>query len=108
MTGPPSVVLDELGAKGVLQLLVEGGAQVAHEFHHAGVVDRYVLYVTPAMFGGDDGVPMFAGPGAPTVASLWRGRVVSLARLGDDLRIELEARDPASPTPPGPGVEEVA
>lgn len=90
MSGSPAAVLDELGAKGVLQVLVEGGAHVAHAFHKAGVVDRYVFYVAPAMFGGDDGVPMFAGPGAPDTAQLWRGRIVSLCRLGDDLRVELE------------------
>ena len=97
MSGSPSAVLEELGAKGVLQVLVEGGARVAHAFHHAGLVDRYVLYVAPAMFGGDDGVPMFSGPGAPTMAELWRGRLVSVSRLGDDLRIELEG--PRAPSP---------
>ena len=59
----PGEVLDELGAKGVLQVLVEGGAHVAADFHRAGLVDRYVLYLAPALFGGDDGVPMFAGSG---------------------------------------------
>ena len=89
LTGTPDEVLDELGAKGVLQVLVEGGAHVAHSFHAAGLVDRYVLYLAPALFGGDDGVPLFAGPGATTVADLWRGRLVSVTRLGDDLRVDL-------------------
>jgi diaminohydroxyphosphoribosylaminopyrimidine deaminase/5-amino-6-(5-phosphoribosylamino)uracil reductase len=83
-------VLDELGRRGVLQLLVEGGASVAADFHRAGLVDRYVLYLAPALFGGDDGRPLFAGPGAPTLADVWRGRVVDVARVGDDVRIELE------------------
>ncbi len=89
MSGTPQSILEELGAKGVLQVLVEGGAHVAHDFHRAGVVDRYVLYLAPALFGGDDGVPLFAGPGAPTMGELWRGRLVSVQRLGDDVRIEL-------------------
>lgn len=89
MTGPPSDILEQLGAKGVLQVLVEGGAHVAHAFHAAGLVDRYVLYFAPALFGGDDGVPMFAGPGAKTVASAWRGRLVSVTPLGQDVRVEL-------------------
>ena len=57
-------LLDELGAKGHLQVLVEGGATVAHAFHDAGLVDRYVLYLAPALFGGDDARGLFAGPGA--------------------------------------------
>jgi diaminohydroxyphosphoribosylaminopyrimidine deaminase/5-amino-6-(5-phosphoribosylamino)uracil reductase len=64
---------------------------VAHAFHHDGVVDRYVLYLAPALFGGDDAVPMFAGPGAATMEGIWRGRLISVTRLGDDLRVELEA-----------------
>jgi diaminohydroxyphosphoribosylaminopyrimidine deaminase/5-amino-6-(5-phosphoribosylamino)uracil reductase len=98
LTGPPDQVLDELGAKGVLQVLVEGGSRVAHAFHGAGVVDRYVLYLAPALFGGDDAVPMFGGPGAPTVAELWRGRILSTAALGADLRVVLSPADGGEPT----------
>jgi diaminohydroxyphosphoribosylaminopyrimidine deaminase/5-amino-6-(5-phosphoribosylamino)uracil reductase len=84
-------VLDELGRRGVLQLLVEGGATVAHDFHAAGLVDRYVLYLAPALFGGDDGRPLFAGPGAGTIEDVWRGRLVSVEQLGEDLRVEVAA-----------------
>jgi diaminohydroxyphosphoribosylaminopyrimidine deaminase / 5-amino-6-(5-phosphoribosylamino)uracil reductase len=82
-------VLDRLGEKGVVQLLVEGGARVAHDFHAAGLVDRYVLYLAPALFGGDDARGLFAGAGAPTVDDVWRGRIVSVVQLGDDLRVEV-------------------
>ena len=81
-------VLDQLGRRGVVQAMVEGGATVAGDFHRAGLVDRYVLYLAPAFFGGDDARPLFAGAGAPTMAELWRGRIVSVERLGDDLRLE--------------------
>jgi len=89
LSGDLGTVLDELGAKGVLQVLVEGGARVAHGFHRAGLVDRYVVYLAPALFGGDDAVAMFSGPGAPRVEDLWRGRVVSVSQLGSDVRVEL-------------------
>lgn len=91
LEGEPAEVLDELGRRGVLQLLVEGGPRVAHDFHAAGVVDRYVFYVAPALLGGDDGHPVLRGQGAPTMADVWRGRVVSVAQLGDDLRVEVAA-----------------
>ncbi|MBA2624965.1 MAG: dihydrofolate reductase family protein, partial [Acidimicrobiia bacterium] len=68
---------------------VEGGATVAAAFHRAGLVDRYVLYLAPALFGGDDGMSLLAGPGAATMADVWRGRITSVERLGDDLRVEL-------------------
>jgi len=82
-------VLDELGRRGVLQAVVEGGPTVAGAFHRAGLVDRYVIYVAPALFGGDDGRPLFTGPGAQTVGDVWRGSITSVERLGDDLKLEL-------------------
>jgi diaminohydroxyphosphoribosylaminopyrimidine deaminase/5-amino-6-(5-phosphoribosylamino)uracil reductase len=84
-------LLEQLGERGVLQALVEGGASVAHDVHAAGLVDRYVLYLAPALFGGDDGRGLFAGAGAPSIDDVWRGRIVSTTQLGDDLRIDLEA-----------------
>jgi diaminohydroxyphosphoribosylaminopyrimidine deaminase/5-amino-6-(5-phosphoribosylamino)uracil reductase len=89
--GDLDAVLDELGSRGALQVLVEGGASVAHDLHAAGLVDRYVFYLAPALAGGDDGRPAFAGPGAPSIDQFWRGRVVSVERLGADLRVEVAA-----------------
>lgn len=82
-------VLDDLGSKGVLQLLVEGGAKVAGEFHRAGLVDRYVIYTAPALFGGDDAKGLFGGNGAWDISEVRRGRFVAVERVGADLRIEM-------------------
>jgi diaminohydroxyphosphoribosylaminopyrimidine deaminase/5-amino-6-(5-phosphoribosylamino)uracil reductase len=90
LTGDLGAVLDHLGGRGVLQLMVEGGARVAHAFHAAGLVDRYVVYVAPALLGGDDGRALFAGVGATTLGDAWRGRFVDVRRLGDDLRLDLK------------------
>ena len=86
-------VLDDLGGRGVVQALVEGGPTVAGAFHRAGLVDRYVLYLAPALLGGADGRPVLAGPGAATLADAWRGRIVGVRRLGGDLRVDLAPRD---------------
>lgn len=89
--GDLGAVLDQLGAKDVVQLLVEGGPTTAAAFHQAGLVDRYVLYLAPALFGGDDGLGLFTGAGAATISDVWRGRIVEIRRLGDDLRLDVEA-----------------
>jgi diaminohydroxyphosphoribosylaminopyrimidine deaminase/5-amino-6-(5-phosphoribosylamino)uracil reductase len=91
LSGDLGAVLDELGRRGVLQVLVEGGPRVAHDFHVQGMVDRYVIYLAPALAGGDDAHPMMTGPGAPTIDRFWRGKLVAVDRLGDDLRLELAA-----------------
>ena len=83
-------VLAELARRGVVQAMVEGGSTVAGNFHRAGLVDRYVLYLAPALFGGDDARPLFTGAGVATIDDLWRGRIVSIEQLGADLRVELE------------------
>lgn len=87
--GPLGALLDELGAEGVLQVLVEGGAAVAGEFHRQGLVDEYVIYVAPALLGGEDGRALLAGPGAGTMGDVWRGQFVSVDRIGDDVRMVL-------------------
>ncbi len=89
LSGDLGDVLDHLGRLGVVQLLVEGGAKVAHDLHAAGLVDRYVLYLAPALLGGAVGRPLFDGAGAATIADAWRGRIVSARQLGEDLRVEL-------------------
>lgn len=83
-------ILDRLGGQDVLQLLVEGGPTVAGQFHRAGLVDRYVVYLAPALMGGADGLGLLAGPGAATVADLWRGRLVGVEQVGEDLKIVVE------------------
>src|SRR5438270_4173223 len=90
-------VLVELGRRGVVQAVVEGGATVAGAFHRAGLVDRYVIYLAPALFGGDDGRPLFAGPGAPTIDDVWRGRIANIERLGDDVKLEVRAGEALAP-----------
>src|SRR5262249_17753911 len=64
LSGPLGDVLDELGRRGIVQAMVEGGSTVAGAFHRERLVDQYVLYLAPALFGGDDGAPLFKGPGA--------------------------------------------
>ncbi|WP_420444209.1 bifunctional diaminohydroxyphosphoribosylaminopyrimidine deaminase/5-amino-6-(5-phosphoribosylamino)uracil reductase RibD [Candidatus Poriferisodalis sp.] len=89
VSGPLPAVLEDLAAEGVVELLVEGGAHVAGEFHRSGLVDEYVVYLAPALAGGADSLPMLAGLGAPTLAEFWRGHISEFHRVGPDLRITL-------------------
>jgi diaminohydroxyphosphoribosylaminopyrimidine deaminase/5-amino-6-(5-phosphoribosylamino)uracil reductase len=92
--GDPAGLLDRLGAEGVLQVLVEGGATVAGDWHRRGLVDQYVVYLAPALMGGDDGRPVLAGPGAAGIGQLTRGRITSVRTVGPDVRIDLVAGAP--------------
>lgn len=90
MRGDLSAVLDDLGARDVVQLMVEGGAGVAGRFHAEGLVDRYVIYLAPAFMGGSGGRPLLDTAGAATIGDLARGRVVSVRQVGADIRVDVE------------------
>ena len=87
--GDLTALIDELGQSGALQVLIEGGASVAQAFIGANLVDRVVLYLAPAIMGGDDGAPVLRGHGAPTIDAMKRGRLISAVQVGDDLRVEV-------------------
>lgn len=89
LNGPLTEVLDALAADGVVELLVEGGAHVAGELHRTGLVDEYIVYLAPALAGGDDGLPMLAGAGAATIGDFWRSQVADVRQVGPDLRIRM-------------------
>lgn len=98
VSGDVRGILDLLGERGVLQLLVEGGAGVAGAFHRLGLVDRYVFYLAPVIMGGSDALALFSGAGSPSLTAAWRGRIASVRCLGDDLRLDLEPFGPDSPS----------
>jgi diaminohydroxyphosphoribosylaminopyrimidine deaminase/5-amino-6-(5-phosphoribosylamino)uracil reductase len=87
LSGDVAQVLERIGADGVLDLLVEGGATVASAFHAAGLVDRYVIYLAPAIMG-DRGRPLIAGGGSDSIDDLWRGSITDVRLIGDDVRLE--------------------
>tara|TARA_B100001245_G_scaffold66232_1_gene46114 strand:+ start:1772 stop:2059 length:288 start_codon:yes stop_codon:yes gene_type:complete len=89
MHGELEILLEQMGEAGVVDLLVEGGAHVAAEFHRRGIVNEYVLYVAPALMGGDDGRPLFSDSGSATMSELWRGELRDIRKVGVDLRIEV-------------------
>jgi diaminohydroxyphosphoribosylaminopyrimidine deaminase/5-amino-6-(5-phosphoribosylamino)uracil reductase len=76
-----------LGARGVLELLVEGGPRLQASLWAAGLADRLVWYLAPLAIGGDTAPGLLAGAGAATLTDARRLRLASVDRLGDDLRV---------------------
>lgn len=91
-----TAVLELLGARGVLQVLVEGGATLAGAFVRAGLVDRAVLYVGARVLG-EAGRPLFAGPGPTTIAEAGHWRLLGIRQLGDDTRLEYQPVSQSAP-----------
>jgi len=76
-----------LGARGLTTLLVEGGGTVAAEALRARAVDRLVLFVAPAILGGD--AVAAVGPlGRVRVRDAVRVADLAVAHIGPDLVLE--------------------
>jgi riboflavin-specific deaminase-like protein len=78
----PGAVLDDLGARGVRRLMVEGGGAVHTLFLTAGLVDEVQLAVAP-FFVGDDAAPRFVHAGVFPQDALHRMTLAGTAALGD-------------------------
>ncbi len=90
VSGPLEPILEDLGRRGVVQLLVEGGPRTVSQFVAAGLVDRFVWYVAPAWAGGAGTRPALDGLSTPTIRDLGRGRIVGVRAVGEDIRIDVE------------------
>lgn len=81
-----SEMLGDLGERGYVTALVEGGATLAAELLRAGHVDRIVLYLAGKLALGT-GVPAFSGVFA-TISDALPVTIESVSRMGTDIRVE--------------------
>jgi diaminohydroxyphosphoribosylaminopyrimidine deaminase/5-amino-6-(5-phosphoribosylamino)uracil reductase len=82
-------LLELLAGRGVMELLVEGGASVAASAVRAGVVGRVSIFYNPRFMGGD-GVAMMDSLGVRKPGDGPKLRRLSLATIGEDLLWEGE------------------
>jgi diaminohydroxyphosphoribosylaminopyrimidine deaminase/5-amino-6-(5-phosphoribosylamino)uracil reductase len=82
-------LLAELGRRGVVSVLAEGGGELAAALVDGGLVDRVAFFVAPRLLGGRTAPGPLGGVGralkeAVTLTALeWRP-------IGDDLLIEAD------------------
>jgi diaminohydroxyphosphoribosylaminopyrimidine deaminase/5-amino-6-(5-phosphoribosylamino)uracil reductase len=80
----------------VTSVLVEGGATVNASALRAGLVDRVILYVAPALLGGQDARSVIGGTSPQVLSDARRLENLRITRVGNDLKIEAS---PARVTP---------
>jgi diaminohydroxyphosphoribosylaminopyrimidine deaminase/5-amino-6-(5-phosphoribosylamino)uracil reductase len=81
----PEEILRELGSRGVMHVLCEGGGELAGSLVRAGLVDAFALFIAPSLIGGD-GVPMFGKDGWP-LAKMPVLKFQALEKCGKDVLI---------------------
>ena len=84
-TREPAHVLKTLHERSVVSVLLEGGPTLAAAFLTAGLVDRVIAYVAPALLGG--GAAAVGDLGIHTIDSALRLTVEDVALVGADVRI---------------------
>lgn len=83
--GDLSTSLADLRERGVHRVFVEGGPAVAASFVRAGLVDEYLVYIAPALLGGD--MLALREVGVSTIDDALRLSIRTVGKLGDDLLI---------------------
>lgn len=82
----PATVTEDLHARGVRSLLVEGGGQIAGAFRDAGLYDRVLVDVAPKLLGGGAQAPgPLGGDGVDRLADAARLDRIRVVRRGGDL-----------------------
>ncbi len=84
---PLAPLLDELGRRGILSLLVEGGSEVHGSFLAEGLVDKVHAYVAPRLIGGRDAPGAIGGSGVARLVEAVQLRDLDTTRLGADILV---------------------
>ena len=86
-----TAALDELGARGITSMLLEGGGAIAGAFLDAGEIDELRLFLAPILVGS--GRPLLAGGPRGEIADGERLLSFEWERSGDDLLIRGRLRE---------------
>lgn len=81
-------LLKQLGRRGIMSLLVEGGSEVNAAMLKAKLVDHIRLYVAPLLLGGRDAKGVIGGESPARLAGAIKVQHVMTRSIGDDVVVE--------------------
>ncbi len=81
-------LLKELGRRGIMSLLVEGGGEMNAAMLKAKLVHHVRLYITPALLGGDDAKGVIGGKSPARLTQAVKLRHVQIRSVGGDVVVE--------------------
>ena len=79
--------LDELGARDIQSILLEGGPHLAGAFLEAGEIDEARIFVAPMMTGGREARTALEGQGIEKIAGALRARAAEVEQIDDDVLV---------------------
>ncbi len=81
-------ILNILGQRGIVNLMIEGGSQLNALALESGIVDKVVWFLAPVLIGGRDAKSGFDGKGIPKLEDSLRLKEMTVTPVGDDLMLE--------------------
>jgi diaminohydroxyphosphoribosylaminopyrimidine deaminase/5-amino-6-(5-phosphoribosylamino)uracil reductase len=88
-----AAALDELGARGIQSVLLEGGPHLAGTFFDVDEIDEVRLFLAPMVAGGEGALPMLGGQGVASVTEARRAVHVEHEEIEGDLLICARLRE---------------
>ena len=85
--------LEQLGARGVTSVLLEGGPHLAGAFLDAGEIDEIRLFLAPLLLGGSAARDPLEGKGVERISEALRAITFDCESVGDDLLISARVRE---------------
>jgi len=79
--------LDELGARDIQSILLEGGPHLAGAFMEAGEIDEARIFVAPLLAGGREARTALEGQGIEEIAGALRALETEVERVDEDVLI---------------------
>ena len=80
--------LSRLGEMGIVSLLVEGGSQINGAFLDEGLIDRFLLFLSPRVMGDREAVGIFGGKGVERLSESTLVHELRVRKIGGDLLLE--------------------
>ncbi len=85
--------LDQLGARGLTAILLEGGPHLAGAFLDAEQIDEVRLFLAPTLLGGRTARDPLEGEGAEKIAEAVHALTLDCERVGEDLLVSARLRE---------------
>ncbi|MBY7142704.1 bifunctional diaminohydroxyphosphoribosylaminopyrimidine deaminase/5-amino-6-(5-phosphoribosylamino)uracil reductase RibD [Virgibacillus sp. NKC19-3] len=89
-------VLDILGERKIMSVLVEGGAEVNGSFLKKLRMNQLVMYMAPKLIGGIDAPTSFMGEGFRLISEVPELTIKQVEMIGEDMKVTAEPRKEVS------------
>jgi diaminohydroxyphosphoribosylaminopyrimidine deaminase/5-amino-6-(5-phosphoribosylamino)uracil reductase len=81
-------LLSKLVEMGMMSLLLEGGSQINGSFLDEGLIDKFLLFLSPRLMGDPKALGIFGGRGVSNLNEAVAVREISTKRIGEDVFVE--------------------